>query len=152
MAGPVQAVQFRGQSSSFVLVAGQKQPRGQLGVADPARGIEARCEHEPDAVAGEGLVGDARDLEQSLQPGTRAASDCVEADAGENSVLVRERDDVGNGAEADEVEQGDQLFFRSAQGGEYAPGELERDADPGQLAERILRIGPLRIDHGESRR
>ena len=121
-------------------------------MADPAGGVEARGEHEPDAVAGERAVSYPRDLEQCLQSRTGAAPDGIQADAGEDSVLINQRYDVGDGAEADEVEQVGKLFPRALQGREYAPGKLERDSDSGQFAKWICRIRPLRIHDGDSGR
>ena len=95
--------------SAVVAVGAAQQLERQRGVLEPAGGVEPRREAEPDHARVDGAGCDAGDLEERGQPRPRSAAQAAEADADERAVLAGERDDVGDGADGDDVGERPQL-------------------------------------------
>ena len=120
------------------------------GVAHPAAGVEARAEDEPDLLGVDGLVEQVGGREQGAEASEIGCADVLEAEGGDDAVLVDERDDVGDGAEGGEGKQveedGADLGADAISPGSQrrdAPGEFEGDARAAELAEGV---GGLAVD------
>ncbi len=74
-----------------------------VGPAEPAGGVEPRCEAEAHRGRVDGGRIDSGDAHQRLEARLLRAREATEADGGEGAVLVHERDDVRDRGERDEV-------------------------------------------------
>lgn len=121
-------------------VVGEEHIDGEGGVGEAAGGVDAGAEAEGDVGGFEGLVlVDAGDFGEGLDAGAVGVLDFVEAEGGEDAVFVEERDEVGDGAKGDEVEEFLEvdgvgfwvgLFF---EGFGEGMGEFEDEADGAEV-------------------
>jgi len=105
---------------------------------EPAGGVQPRRELETDFVRAE-TIGTLRDFFQRDQSRPLRDVQPFESGADENPVFAGERDDVGNGAERDEVEERTEIEVGGAGKAGFAPvledgvGELECQAGRAEL-------------------
>ena len=101
-------VELLRDGQGFGQVAGQQQAQGVFGGFEAARGVETGGELEADFVGAEQGRG-LSDSFQGDQAGPLGGVQALQAGGNQNAVLAGERDDVGDGAEGDQVEQGAQV-------------------------------------------
>ena len=140
LAFAVVGVQVLREGQRFGEVAGQQQVQGFLGGFQPAGGVETGGELEADFVGAEPGRG-LSDSFQGHQPGPLGGVQAFQAGGDQNAVLAGQRDDVGNGAESDQVEQGAQVEVgRAGQPGfasalDEGVGEFEGEAGGTEFGE-----------------
>ena len=134
------ASSFWAMGQGFGQVAGQEQAQGVFGGFEAAGGIEAGRELEADFVGAERGRG-LGDSFQGDQAGPLGGVQAFQAGGDQNAVFAGERDDVGDGAEGDQVEQGAQVEVGCAgQAGfasalEEGVGEFEGEAGGAEFGE-----------------
>ena len=100
----VQLLEGVGVPARLVGVVREHELERDVGPAEPARGVDARCEPEADGARIDGCRIDARAAHERLEPGTAGRRERAEAGSRERAVLVDERDDVGDRGQRDEIE------------------------------------------------
>ena len=149
----VVGVELLRDGQRFGEVAGQEQAQGFLGGFQAAGGIEAGRELEADFVGAEQGRG-LGDSFQGDQAGALGGVQAFQAGGNQNAVFAGQRDDVGNGAEGDQVEQGAQVEVgRAGQAGfasalEEGVGELEGEAGGTEFGEGREELHELTGLHG----
>ena len=107
----VEPVELGGDGARFLGILGGQQAHAEVGLADPAAGIDPRAEREAE-VAARRRLDQPRGLGERGEPDIAAAGHDLEALGDEGAVEAAQLGDVGDGAERDEVEQVDQLRLR----------------------------------------
>ena len=97
------AVQIGGDGNRFRPVVGLEQAQRKHGVAEASAGVEARAEPEADILRGDRKA-DLADFDKRAHAGPEAVLHLAQTAPDEDAVFLHERDDVGDGAERDEVE------------------------------------------------
>ena len=130
---------------------GRQQARAKVGSADPAPGIDARAEREAE-LARVGDAGEARYLRQRREAGRSGGARNLQALVDEGAVEPRQRDDVADGAEGDEVEPLQEWRLRApregaalAQDAGHRHQDDERHAHGGQVLERARLVDAVRV-------
>ena len=129
-----------GDGQGFGQVAGQEEAQGVFGGFEAAGGVETGRELEADFVGAEQGRG-LSDSFQGDQAGALGGVEAFQASGDQDAVLAGERDDVGDGAEGDQVEQGAQVEVGCAgQAGfasalEEGVGEFEGEAGGAEFGE-----------------
>ena len=124
---------WRARSRSAV----SRSSRPGVGAVEAAGGVEARGEAEADRALVDAAGVDARDVHQRLQAGLAGAGEPAQARAHEPAVLARERDDVGDGGERDQVEVLVGRVGVLPRAGQQRLGELVGDAGRAQVGARV---------------
>jgi hypothetical protein len=132
-------------------VVGDQAFDAQRHVGQAAGGVEARADHEAEVEGAAPAPGRVRRREQGAQAGRqRPWRDALQALADEDAVVAVEFDDVGDGAERDQVEQRGELGFAAAaepaalaQFGAQREHDVEHDADAGEALAREAQPGWL---------
>ena len=132
----------------------EKECGGNVRVPDPAGGVEARREGEPDGL--ERRVG-GRDTGRGKERRDRrpgAAANPVEAQARDRPVLAQHRRDIRHGADHREVGEVPRrrLGRDPAQPLQQERRNLEGHAGPGEPRVGVGGVQPVRVDEGERRR
>ena len=134
----VEEVELVGDVGRATLVVGQHELEGGIGPLEPAGGVQARREPEPERVLGRGTRLDAGDLHQRPQPRLRGARQRGQALAHEAAVLTLERHHVGHGCQADQIEVLGEHVRVAPGDPEHRLGELVRHGRGAQLRERVV--------------
>ena len=136
---------------------GQEHGQRRLGGPQPAGGVEARRQLPGDQLLiDDGVGGDLHGGEERGDAGAAARRQAQEAVVDQDAVLVGERDQIGDGAEGDEVEELADVGLGArvgevaglAQGGAHRAGDVEGEAHRGQAAEREARVVAEGVDEG----
>ena len=136
----VVGVQVLREGQRFGEVAGQQQAQSVLGGFQPAGGVETGGELEADFVGAEPGRG-LSDSFQGHQPRPLGGVQAFQAGGNQNAVLAGQGDDVGNGGESNQVEQGAQVELgRARQAGlasafDEGVGEFEGEAGGTEFGE-----------------
>ena len=131
----VQLLERCGEPAGLRLVLGEKQLERLPRVPEASGGIQAGSEPEAHRPGIDRGRIDSCALHERSEPGLRGAREGAQAGDGERSVLVDERDDVGDRREGDEVEMtSGNLGVETEQG----LAQLVDDSRPAELGERIL--------------
>ena len=130
------------EPAGVVAVVREQQLERGAWVAEPAGRVDARAEPEADGARVDGGRVDPGGAHERLEAGPLRPCERAEAGCDERSVLVQERDDVGDRGEGDEVEVALRDLGVDA---EERLAELVDDAGAAQLRERIVG-GPRRDD------
>ncbi len=140
----VQRVDLLREPGRLLLVCGEQQLGRPLGVAHPARRVDARRQREHRGGGGLRLAAGARRLEQLLQPDPAAGVDLPQPRAHQHAVFPPDRHDVRERAERHQV--GVLLEHPVAVPLERAH-ELERHPDARIVLESAAAVLPVRVDH-----
>ena len=134
-------------------VVGRQEPHAEVGLAEPAAGVDARAEREAElpAVA---QLGDAGRLGERRQARRQATSGDLQPLADEGAVEALERHHIADGAERHEVEPAQKIGHPVALPPATqltARGDEEKKGDPhrGQVAHRARLVPTVRVDDGQ---
>ncbi len=116
------------------------------GRVEAARGVEAWTELETDVV-GADRARHSRDALQGDEPRAHRALELGEPAAGEKAVFRLERNDVGDGAEGDDVEMVLQVEARDGPRPEEGMGDLEDDTRGAEVVVIVPSFGLTRATH-----
>ena len=94
----------------FGFIAGEQQVQRFLGGFQPAGGVQARRELEADFIRADGL-GALGDFFQRHQSGALRGVQSFQAGGNQHPVFAGQRNDVGNRAQRDQIEQRTQIKF-----------------------------------------
>jgi len=136
----VVGVELLGDGQRLREVGGQEEAEGVFGGFEAARGVESGRELEADFVSAKRVRG-LSDSFQGDQAGAAGGVEAFQAGGNEDAVFAGERDNVGDGAEGNEVKQGAQVEAGCAgQAGiasalEEGVGELEGKAGGAEFGE-----------------
>ena len=154
----VDGVEGLGHRARFVGVVAQQQAQTQIGLPDPAGGVDAGAERETQRHRIRRAV-HGGDIQQRGNPRPLATRHHPQALRHEGAVEAGERHDVADGRQRDEVEQRHQVRLgsrgeplRAAQrpdGGDH--GE-ERHAGRAQAAQARAAVEAVRVDGGQDGR
>ena len=149
LAPEVFLVELRRELTGFVahrFVGREQEPRRDVGRAHPSSGVDARCEHECDLVAVDGLADEATAVEQRAQPDRmRSAAQGRQAESRDDPVLADERHDVGeraDGGHLDEAGQPAVLSLPTAQ----CLDELQSHTHAREVLVRVGAVVTLGVD------
>ena len=131
----VQLLETIGEKARLVGVFGQEQLERRARMAEPARGVDAGREPEPDLAGVDCRRIDARDLHQGAQAELLRAGERSEPGNRQRPVLAHERHDVGDRRKRDEVEVTSQKVGLWP---EQGLAELVDDARAAKLRERVV--------------
>ena len=109
----VAGVQLMRDGQRLVQAAGQQQAQRVFGGFEAAGGVETGRELEADFVCAERDRG-LSDSFQRDQARALGGVEALQANGSEDAVLAGQRNDVGDGAEGDQIEQGAQVKVRGA--------------------------------------
>ena len=115
-------------------VGGEEQFERVLRGAEASGGIEARGEAEADVRRAEGRTQRA-DFDQLAQPDPARVRELGEAAFHERAVFLPQRDEVGHGAERDEIEMRAQIEVGERAPLEQGVGGFENEADAAEVVE-----------------
>ena len=129
----VQGLELAGQAFRFGRLVGEKQIERRARVAEASGCVDPGSEAEGDSTGVDSCRIHVRHAHERPQPRLARPRELPQAGDDQPPVLVEERDDVGDRRERDEVE-----VPLDALGRAERLGELEDDAGPAQLGERIV--------------
>ena len=149
----VERVELLGDLQGAAGVFGEQAFDAEAHVGEAAGGIQARAEDEAEVHRRRLFRVAAGGLEQRGEAGLQlAGAHALQALADQDAVVAVELDDVGDGAERDEVEQAGEVGFglvgeeaALAQFGAQGEHDVEHDADAGdalgrEVAARLVRV------------
>ena len=155
----VEPVELGGDRLGLGRILGGEQADAEIGLADPAAGIDPRAEREAE-IAAFGRAVEAGGVGERGEADVAAPGHHLQPLGHEGAVEAAELGDVGDRAERDEIEQLDQLRLLAA--GEIAApaqrpqqgrAEQEGHADRGEMAvggALVALVEPVRVDDGEA--
>ena len=137
----VQLLELAGELAGLRPIVRQEQLEREVGSPEPAGGVDARSEAEPDGGRVDGCRIDACRPHERLEARAARSRERPQPRGGERTVLVDERDDVGDRRQRDEVERtGDRRVVVA----EQRAGERVHDARAAELGARVVRTGGSR--------
>ena len=128
---------------------GHEQVQRLFGRFEAAGGVESRRELKPDFVSS-GRFRCLRDFLQGDQTGTRSRFQALQAGGNQNAVFAGERDDVGDRAECDQIQQRPQIKIGEFRQTHFASvfhqgmGEFERKTGGAEFGKRRSDVGSQR--------
>ena len=135
LALPVQLLERGGEPARLRLVLGEEQLERLPRVPEASGSVQAGREPEADGPGVDRRRIDSRALHERAQTGLRGARKGAQPRDGKRSVLVDERDDVGDRRERDEVEMTPRNLGVEA---EQGLAQLVDDSGSAELRERVL--------------
>ena len=149
----VEPVELGGDRLGLGRILGGEQADAEIGLADPAAGVDPRAEREAE-IAAFGRAVEPGGVGERGEADIAAAGHHLEALGHEGAVEAAELGDVGDRAERDQIEQLDQLRLlaareeaAAAQRAEQGRAEQEGHADRGEMAVRgalLALVEPVR--------
>jgi hypothetical protein len=139
-------------------VVGQEQLQRERRAAHPSRRVDPRAELEADVAGAQGARR-ARHVEQRREAGGRRPSQHGQAVPDDHAVLADERHHVRDGPQhrhAQRLDQERAHLVAHARARRHVlrhgPGHLHGHSGAAEAAERVARVGPLRVDDRDGRR
>ena len=155
----IEPVEFGGNLRRLRRIVFHEQPHAEIGAADAAAGIDARAEQKAE-MPRLGRAREPRHIHQARVPCPLAPAQRQQALGDEGAVQARERHHIGDGAERDIVEKGQQIRLAALAVPEAAAAQFavhrddrhEHEADGRQMTEPGEIVAPVRIDDRHRRR
>lgn len=153
-------LQQRGDLARLRSILGQQQFDAQCHVFQPPGGVQARPQREADVAGGQPARIAAAGLDQGAQPDAAlAGAQAAQAGGDQSAVVVVQRNQIGDGADRDQVEQGQQvrlgLVGERALFAQVPPQRHQHVEDHADAGQRLAREGvaaEVGIDDGVGRR
>ncbi len=137
----IEVLELGGELAGAALVGGEHQLERLAGMAQPARGVDARGQPEADVRCRDVHAVDPRREHQRAQADLLRAGEPPQAVAHQAPVLVAQRHDVGHGGNRDQIEVLLELGRVAPGGSVERSRELVGDGRAAQLGKRVVR-GP----------